>query len=515
MYQQIQDCKRLTGNKKKTAERLGLARGTVQKFWNMSEQEYQAYCRRASIRRHRFDAYRKEIITLIELNASDGEQIHGSSIYDVLEERHGVLPGTERTLRNYVQALKDTGAVELKKQKPLRRPQEESKLGDQCQIDFGEYRISRGRKAYIYAAVLAASRARYVAVQDHPFRTVEVIRHTLDAFRYFGGRPRVLVIDQDKLMTVSENSGEIRHTADFEHFIQEQDLAVWLCRKADPQSKGKVENAVKFVKTSFFSARTFDSVQDIHEPLSTWLTRRANGKIHQATGRIPARVLELEERKTLRTIRSSIYDQHVGIPRDTRKANSKGMIAFAGNSFSVPQKYAERTVAVQSGPVRLRIYDMDSGSELCSHPLPEGKGHNIVSEGHRVKRGSKPREVYDKLADRVELPGWKAFLDANLERYQRYWKDQSVHLARIAETASELDILDSAISFCESAECYGAGDLKSAYEHLCESRDTGFPSLLEQARPMISIRTKASSEVAKRGIRYYISALSLVLGVPA
>jgi len=38
---------------------------------------------------------------------------------------------------------------------------------------------------------------------------------------------------------------------------------------------GKVENLVKFVKTSFFSARQFESVDEIHEPLAAWLPRRA------------------------------------------------------------------------------------------------------------------------------------------------------------------------------------------------------------------------------------------------
>jgi len=58
-------------------------------------------------------------------------------------------------------------------------------------------------------------------------------------------------------MVVSENAGEIIFTKQFQSFVQEQELQMWVCRKADPQSKGKVENLIKFVKTSFFSARCF------------------------------------------------------------------------------------------------------------------------------------------------------------------------------------------------------------------------------------------------------------------
>ena len=98
-----------------------------------------------------------------------------------------------------------------------------------------------------------------MVVQDHRFRTMEVILALLKCLAFFGGRPRTLVIDQDKLMTASENGGEIIHTAEFRSFLEEQEIRVWLCRKSDPQSKGKVENAVKFVKSSFFSARQFMS----------------------------------------------------------------------------------------------------------------------------------------------------------------------------------------------------------------------------------------------------------------
>lgn len=512
VYEEIQRCKRLGKEKTTTARQLRLARGTVRKFWSMSEGEYDAHRRQAMTRRHRFDPYRDEIITMVELNAADGETVRGSSIYDVLEERHGVLPGSERTLRNYVRILRETGAIDTSRRRPIRRPQDEPKPGDQLQIDFGEYSLGGSRRAYLYAAVLAASRARYVAVQDHPFRTVEVIRHTLHAFRYFGGRPKTLVIDQDRLMTVSENAGEIRHTTEFEHFIREQDLKVWLCRKADPQSKGKVENLVKFVKTSFFSARRFAAVDEVHKPLGEWLGRRANGKIHQATARIPAVVLEREERPRLRALRGSIYDQRVDNSADTRKADEKGLISFLGNRYSVPPEYAETTVAVRLDRLHVRIHDADTGGEIAVHRLPAGKGSTFVLEQHRVRRGYGAHDAYDELQGRVEAPDWSGYLEENRAQYRRYWKEQTGALRRFLDTGPDLEILGRAVSFCREVGSVGAGDLKYAYEHLWESQVGELPSLLEHARPIVAARMDSSPTVATRRLRYYSSILSLVVG---
>ncbi|NBC29543.1 MAG: IS21 family transposase [Spirochaetes bacterium] len=512
VYEDIQRCKRFGKEKSVAARQLGLARGTVRKFWNMSERDYDGYRRRALTRRHRFDAYREEIIKLVELNAADGQTVHGSSIYDVLEERHGVLPGSERTLRNYVRILRETGAIDIMRPRPVRRPQEESAPGDQLQVDFGEQPLAGRSKAYIYAAVLAASRARYVAVQDHPFRTVEVIRHTLEAFRYLGGRAKTLVIDQDRLMTVSENAGEIRHTAEFEHFVREQDLKVWLCRKADPQSKGKVENLVKFVKTSFFSARRFETVNDIHEPLAAWLTRRANGKIHQATGRIPAVVLEREEQPALRTLKQSVYDHRGAEGGETRKADEKGLISFLGNRYSVPAEYAEATVAVRSDRLHVRIGDVDTGCELAVHRLPQRKGSTFVLEHHRVPRGYGADEAYEELSQRLSGALWPQYLEENREKYRRYWKDQTGALRRFLDTDPDPDILAQALTFCCEAASVGAGDLKYAYEHLWESHDGGLPPLLEHARAIVAARSDEAPNVAKRRLRYYSSIVSLVAG---
>jgi transposase len=461
---------------------------------------------------HRFDGFRDEIIMIVELNAADGQRVHGSSIYDVLEERYGKLPGCERTLRNYVRVLRETGEIDTSRRTPVRRPQEEAAPGDQLQVDFGEHPLAGGGKVYIYAAVLAASRARYVVVQDHPFRTVEVIGHTLEAFRYFGGRVKRLVIDQDRLMTVSEKAGEIRHTAEFEHFVREQDLDVWLCRKADPESKGKVENLVKFVKTSFFSARHFESVDEIHEPLAAWLTRRANGKIHQATRRIPAVVLEREERPALRRLKASIYEQRPTEQPETRKADEKGLISFLGTRYSVPAEYEQSTVAVRSDRMHLRIHDVDTGVEIAVHRLAEHKGSTIVLEQHRLPRGSGAEEVYAELAARIEDSAWRRYLEKNRAKYARYWKEQTGVLRRFLDTEPDRQMLAEAISFCCEAGSVGGGDLKYAYEHLWESREGELPPLLEHARPIVAARSEESPRVAKRRLGYYSSIVSLVAG---
>ena len=85
------------------------SRNTVRKYYHMDEREYLRYTERASERGKVFEPFRQEIIELYHLNR--GDSIAVSSVFDVLEERHEELPGTERTLRNYIHALIEEGAI--------------------------------------------------------------------------------------------------------------------------------------------------------------------------------------------------------------------------------------------------------------------------------------------------------------------------------------------------------------------------------------------------------------------
>jgi len=149
------------------------------------------------------------------------------------------------------------------------------------QLDFGEYKFAEDKKAYIFAAILSNSRYKYSAVQNKPFTALDVILHLLECFEYYGGLPDEIIIDQDRTMVVSENHGDIIFTKQFKYFQEEMGLSIHVCRAADPESKGKVENLVKFIKSSFFSARTFTNFEEIKVSLSGWLVRTANGRISQ------------------------------------------------------------------------------------------------------------------------------------------------------------------------------------------------------------------------------------------
>ena len=63
--------------------------------------------------------------------------------------------------------------------------------------------------------------------------------------------------NQASIVCVSENAGDIIYTYEFEKFRQECGLSIRMCRGADPESKGKIENVVKYIKGNFLSHRLY------------------------------------------------------------------------------------------------------------------------------------------------------------------------------------------------------------------------------------------------------------------
>ncbi|WP_244950936.1 hypothetical protein [Phocaeicola dorei] len=88
-------------------------------------------------------------------------------------------------------------------------------------------------------------------------------------------------------------------TRTFRAFVNEQHFQPVFCRPADPESKGKVENVVKYVKRNFLAGRTFNSLEVLNTEVLQWLEKTGNGKIHGTTRLVPAEEFEIERKYLL------------------------------------------------------------------------------------------------------------------------------------------------------------------------------------------------------------------------
>ncbi|WP_052123411.1 MULTISPECIES: transposase [Heyndrickxia] len=92
-----------------------------------------------------------------------------------------------------------------------------------------------------------------------------------------------LVYDQDALLMVNENAGDLILTKEFQSYREARKLKVYFCRKADPESKGRIENVVGYVKGNFAKHRIFQNIDQWNESCISWLERTGNRKVHNTT----------------------------------------------------------------------------------------------------------------------------------------------------------------------------------------------------------------------------------------
>jgi len=463
MYKQIQTFKGQGLTKGKIADTLGRDPKTVSKYYDMDEMDFRLYRQQHMFRDKVLEAYEKDILEVYEKN--EFKRLNMSAVYDYLEERYGKLPANEQSLRNYINYLIQTDKMRLDERLRTYMKVQELPFGQQMQLDFGQHRCRSGLRLYIFAAVLSASRYKYVIFQDHPFRTAEVIDHLLSCFSYFGGVAEEMVIDQDRLLVVSENAGDIIFTDDFRYFIEEQELRMYVCHKDDPETKGKIENVIKYVKCNFFGIRDFKNLEEANTGVFEWLKRRANGKISQATKQIPA-ILIANEREHLRPVRNSIFRKGSLLGREERTVNEKDCISVNACGYQLPSKYRNKTVEVYVTRHKLFVFDIYTGEEIVEYELSLIPGQIITKREFKRENEKTLQELKDHVTGMFAGERWRQFVELNFKAFPRYTRDQCVEAKRYFD-AKDIDtlILNRALDYCLENNTPSFAELNDTYTY--------------------------------------------------
>jgi hypothetical protein len=463
MYQEIKKMQRMGLSKNRIAQKTGINIRTVRKYWDMNEDEYQRQLIENRYREKDFDEMKEEILEVYRIN--ENIKLPVASVFDYMEEKQGHLPASENSLRNFVHYLVETGELKFSKSKRTYTQVPELPYGKQIQIDFGEYKQKNGLKLYIMGAVLSSSRFKYAAFQVKPFKTEDLIGHLLDCFDYIGGIPEEVVIDQDSIMVVSENAGDIVYTKKFDDFKNEMGFKMWVCRGADPESKGKIENFIKYIKYNFFVVREFENIEAAGDSLLKWLERRANGRISQATKKIPSIEIE-EERKHLRPVKNSIYRKEKAIYREERKVNEKCRIVVDASFYELPEQYRNGKVEIYKAGERIFVFDIYSRNQIAEYncsPIP-GK---LVSDKALVREmGKKASDWKTEVLMYFEEKEWKEFVCLNFKTFDRYTRDQCRE-ARTRFKNGEIDaaVLKEALRYCLENRTYSMKNLHDSYKY--------------------------------------------------
>ena len=458
MYSNIQAMKEQGFSIRQIAKIKKISRNTVKKYWEMEPEEYAEKYKTAN-RTTALTAYEGVVVKWLEAYPC----MTAAQVCDWLSEKHH-FDVSDRTVRKFVVTLREKYGI-TKEHEPKRDYEAvgELPIGYQLQLDFGEKTVrsaysSRYIKLYLVVFTLSHSRYKWGVFQNRPFTSEDLVGALYACFEYLGGKPRQLVYDQDSIIVVSENGGDIIHTKAFTAFLAETKLDVRVCRKSDPETKGIVESSVKYVKGNFMENRLYMNLDIWNRSFEEWLERTGNRKIHGTTKRRPMEVF-IEEQVHLLPL-YSIVPAKIEEEMD-RQIRPDNTVWYMSNRYSVPygtyNKGKESLLAVEGD--KLKITNM-FGELLAEHEICNEKGKLIKLESHRRKRGEKTAELREKA---VSLLGeeFREYLEAVCEKMPRYARDQISIAIKACETYGRETVLE-AMHYCQGLELYSANDLRDA-----------------------------------------------------
>ncbi|MDQ6996101.1 MAG: IS21 family transposase [Mariprofundus sp.] len=365
-------------SERELAKKLGISRNTVRKYINMNEEDIQQAMAGDASRQKRLDDYRDSIIRLLQTFP----RMSAVKVLRKLKEKLPELSVSDRSMRRYIGELKASGEVSER----IRRyePVVDMLPGKQCQVDGGELRkvLIGGveRTVYFLVFVLSCSRLMHVSTSLRPIDSELNIRMHDAAFRSFGGMPEECVYDQTKLVVIHEQYRELELNNRFAQYATTAGFRIHCCRGYDPESKGKVEAGVKYVKENCLYGECFADEAALEQHIACWLETVANVRTHGTTHHQPAMHYQSEELAHMKPYLTSVMPE-IAAELVRRKVDKTGLISWSGNRYSVPMQYQRGEVYGREHAGELLIHDV-AGERVATWAPGKGKGKVFKNCNH-------------------------------------------------------------------------------------------------------------------------------------
>ena len=407
----------------------------------------------------------------IEQTLREYPRLRSTRLYDMLRERG--FTGSPRTVRTYVAPVRP----EPKPEAFLRL---ETLPGEQAQVDWahvGRMPVDGGeRSLWAFVIVLSYSRALWgELVLD--LSADSLARSLTRAAAYFQGVTRQWLFDNAKTVVLERHGDAARFHPRLLELCAHFRVQPRLCGVRQPEHKGKVERAIRYLRERFFAGRRIIDVEQGNRELVRFLDEIAHQRPHpRLTERTVADVLA-EERARLLALPDPLPALETARPVEVDKTAS---VRFDGNLYSVPPGLVGRTLTLASDDHVVRV--LDGATEVARHARAWGRRQIIEDAAHRAAIVAQRPHARDlKGRDRL-----RAVCPAIDELLARCVRDGRLVGATVARLTHVLDLYGDhvftlAIADLLAKESADLGALVVACER--RRRERGQPVPLEVAMP--------------------------------
>ncbi|QPN70108.1 IS21 family transposase [Synechococcus sp. CBW1108] len=321
-------------SRRRIAAELGISRNTLDRYLRLGE--WQTYC--SANRSGQLDGHREWL-------QQQFEQHHGNAevLRQELLKQKGIrvsLRTVERAVQTWREALRQSRQATVRYETPP---------GKQLQADFGELWVPIGgvrTKVHICVLTLGYSRRQLIRVYRHQ-RQRHWLQALEEAFRVWDGVPEQVLVDNAKALITHHNprAGELVINPVFAAFARHWGFTAKACWPSRPQTKGKDERGVGYVKRSGIAGHAFDTWGQMESHLDWWNREIADLRIHGTTGERPLERFERAEAGALMALNDR--PSYLAEQEFSRRVAKDCCVQVEGNWCSVPAAMVRQNVTVQ------------------------------------------------------------------------------------------------------------------------------------------------------------------------
>ena len=231
--------------------------------------------------------------------------------------------------------------------------------GECAQVDWGEYGTigvgSTRRRLSFFVMVLCYSRLMYLEFTVS--QTTEFFLGCHEhAFAAFGGVPARIMVDNLKSAVLQRMVGQAPvFNPKYLDFARHWGFEIAPCNVGKGNEKGRVENAVGYVKRNFLAGLELADFGALLPAAQLWVDSVANVRVHGETHQRPIERFE-QERPKLNALNPAGFDLGRVC---TVRATNQFRVALDSNRYSVPARYANEPLMLKAYPDRVCIYHQD------------------------------------------------------------------------------------------------------------------------------------------------------------
>lgn len=289
--------------------------------------------------------------------------------------------------------------------------------GEQGQADwanFGEVRIGRARRRLsCFVLTLSYSRALWLEFFLDQMLESLILAH-VHAFNDWEGLSRTILYDNMKSVVLERRGDLIQFHPRLLELCGHYHFAARPCRPARGNEKGKIERAIRYVRESFFAARSFTTVEDLNRQARMWRDEVAHQRPWPGDpSRTVASAFE-EEKPRLLPLPAHPFD--ADLMRVVR-SDKTIYVRFDQNDYSIPPEAVGRSLSLVASQTTVRI--LDGTLEIARHRRCYDRLQRIEDPAHiEALLKQKRKAIGSAPGTRLEhaVPESRQLLDAAFSR---------------------------------------------------------------------------------------------------